>query len=113
MVTYALPGTYEVTLIATNANGESTPYTAEVLVDICTGMTTTIADGAWRAWPVPSNGTLQVQGPSSAAARVVDLQGRTVWSGTLPANGTLDIAGWAPGSYVLLVGGARLRVVRE
>jgi hypothetical protein len=113
VVTYTVPGTYAVTLVATNANGESTPYTAEVLVDICTGMTTTIADGAWRAWPVPANGTLQVQGPSSAAARVVDLQGRTVWSGTLPANGTLDIASWAPGSYVLLVDAQRVRLVKE
>jgi hypothetical protein len=54
-----------------------------------------------------------VQGPSSAAARVVDLQGRTVWSGTLPANGTLDIASWAPGSYVLLVDAQRVRLVKE
>lgn len=113
VVSYALPGTYAVTLIATNANGESTPYTAEVLVDICTGTAPTIPDAGWRVWPVPAADVLQVRGPHAAPARLLDLQGRLVWSGTLPPSGTLDLHVLNPGSYVLLVDGARLWVVKE
>jgi hypothetical protein len=113
VVTYTAPGTYAVTLIATNANGESTPYTAEVLVDICTGLAPTIADAAWQAWPVPTADVLQVRGPHAAPAWLLDLQGRQVWSGTLAPSGTIDLQGLTSGSYVLVVEGARLRVVKE
>lgn len=111
VVTYTVPGTYAVTLVATNTNGESTPYTAEVLVDICTGMATTIADGAWRVWPTPTADIVYLQGPSAQKASVVDLQGRTVWSGIVDPQGSIDLRSWAPGTYVLRIAGERIRMV--
>ncbi len=109
-VTYALPGTYSVTLIATNTFGESAPYTAEVLVDVCTSVAHSDPIRSWQCWPSPASDVLHVRGPADAPARCVDLQGREVWRGTLSAQGSLDVSAWSAGSYILLVGNARIRV---
>jgi len=56
---------------------------------------------------------LNVRGPAPAAGRVVDMQGREVWRGTVPAQGTIDLGGLPPGAYLLQVDGARLRILRQ
>lgn len=111
VVTYPLPGTYVVTLFATNANGESTPYSAEVMVDICSGIVGPAAPRSWRLWPTPTADVVFLQGPSAQVASVMDLQGRTVWSGIVGPQASIDLRSWAPGTYVLQIAGERLRVV--
>jgi photosystem II stability/assembly factor-like uncharacterized protein len=111
VVTYPLPGTYEVTLVATNSNGESTPYSAEVMVDICSGIVAPALPRSWRLWPTPTADVVYLQGPSAQVASVMDLQGRTVWSGTVGPQASIDMRSWAPGTYVLQIAGERLRVV--
>lgn len=110
VVNYTLPGTYSVTLTATNANGTSVPFTADVLVDVCTGIAPGMLPG-WSAWPLPATDVLRVQGPAAADARLLDLQGRCVWSGRFAAQASLDVSGLAEGWYTLVVGNARLRVL--
>jgi hypothetical protein len=110
VVNYTLPGIYTVTLTATNANGTSVPFTAEVLVDVCTGIAPAMLSG-WSAWPLPATDVLRVQGPAAADARLLDLQGRCVWNGRFGAQASLDVSGLAEGWYTLVVGDARLRVL--
>lgn len=109
-VTYALPGTYTVSLVVSNANGVSEPYATEVFVDICTGVAAYAPTATWRCWPSPVSTMLEVRGPTNTPARAVDLQGRVVWEGVLPAQGGLDVSTWSAGSYVLLVEHERMRV---
>jgi len=113
VVSYTLPGSYPVTLVASNAFGPSAPYTTEVFVDICTALPSVGADAGWRVWPVPTMDQLNVRGPAPAAGRVVDMQGREVWRGTVPAEGTIDLGGLPPGAYLLQVDGARLRILKQ
>lgn len=110
VVTYALPGTYSVTLTATNANGTGTPYTGTVEVDICTAVHGTAAPSVWRAWPSPASDIIHLRGPASAAARLVDPQGRVVWSGMLRAQDELDVHALPAGCYTLWLAEARVRI---
>ena len=61
-----------------------------------------------RVFPVPAAHTLRIEraevGPGALALTLLDLRGRAVATGQLPAGapaGTLDVAGLAPGAYVL------------
>ncbi len=105
-----MPGTYSVTLTATNANGTGAPYTGTVEVDICTGVPGATAPAAWRAWPSPASDIIHLRGPASAAARLVDPQGRVVWSGVVRAQDELDVQALPAGCYVLWLAEERLRI---
>lgn len=113
VVTYPATGPYPVTLVVSNANGESLPYSAEVFVDICTGSPNADTLRAWNAWPVPAGEQLNVQGPAPSEGLLMDMQGREVWRGTVPASGTMDLGGLPPGAYLLLVDAARLRILKD
>lgn len=68
-----------------------------------------------RLFPVPTADRLQLPVPSSVAVRVnvLDLQGRSLLSGT--STGTLDVSALPTGSYVLQVEGRerRYRFIKE
>ncbi|MBK9760791.1 MAG: T9SS type A sorting domain-containing protein [Flavobacteriales bacterium] len=71
---------------------------------------------ALRAWPVPVDGVLNVDGLSegSESMRLLDVQGRTIMQQRVERNGlqTLNTSGIAAGSYVLHVDGLSTQIVR-
>ena len=71
---------------------------------------------ALRAWPVPVDGVLNVDGLSegSESMRLLDVQGRTIVQQRVERNGlqTLNTSGIAAGSYVLHVDGSSTQIVR-
>jgi hypothetical protein len=74
----------------------------------------TTADPAWRLYPNPATGTVQLAGPSGTEAIVLlaDLHGRTVrsqhYSGTTV---TVPLAGLAKGIYIVAVHGPQGEVL--
>lgn len=100
-------------------------YAVEITFGICTVLsecvnvlTTGIAEaeqGMLHLFPNPvaHQLTLESTGPLGEV-QVLDMQGRLVHSEqTAQERITLDVATWAPGAYVLRVGGSALRVVKE
>lgn len=104
VVTYAVPGTYTVTLTCSNANGTSVPYTATIVVAFSTGVEAATTAGTWSLWPTVANEAVQLQGGTgSAPAHCVDAQGRVVWRGTVRAGGQLPVGTWPAGAYALVI----------
>ncbi|MBZ0205918.1 MAG: PKD domain-containing protein [Flavobacteriales bacterium] len=83
-VCYSLPGTYAVTLSATNAGGSTTfTDTAAVTVDICSGIETPSTNAAFSVRPNPAYGLIEVRYPSMRSAEdatllIMDAMGRAV-----------------------------------
>lgn len=102
-VTYAAPGTYAVTLVVSNANGNGLPYTSEFLVDICTTVPTAGGLVPWRAYPNPASTTVWIEGPGDTpvAARLLDMSGRLLWQGTARPGDALDVSDRPAGAMVL------------
>ncbi len=102
-VTYALPGTYTATLTSTNANGESTPYTAEFVVSVCTGLTEGDGTPLWSVHPNPASTLFRLAGPDTGtrAARCMDLRGRVIWQGIVQAGRSIDATDWPAGVVFL------------
>ena len=65
-----------------------------------------------QVWPNPTTGTVQVSGPApDQQVQLLDLHGRRVAEGRMPATGTLTLlrpVGLAAGLYVVRVPGTRL-----
>jgi hypothetical protein len=70
---------------------------------------------ALRVYPNPAAHQLTLEGAGPLGeVFVLDLQGRLVHSERMAQERILmDVAPWAPGAYVLRVGGSALRVVKE
>ena len=78
------------------------------------------ATGSLRAWPIPVEGVLTIDGLASGsrALRVCDTQGRTIFTQRVFRSGAqqVDMSTLAPGAYVVHVEGdvpASIRVVRR
>ena len=101
-VTYAVPGTWPVTLVASNAIGISVPYMEYFVVDVCTAVTER-GESQLRLMPNPALDQMRVHGlgATPVQTRCMDLQGRVVWSGILTEDAVIDVSNFPSGLYFL------------
>lgn len=103
--TYAASGSYVVTLTVSDGCDSST--TTETVQVVIVGQAAPFAD--LQLLPNPSNGRVLLRGTWPVAEPIVwtllDLQGRTLRQGDLPAdqelNASMDLSGLAAGAYTL------------
>jgi hypothetical protein len=102
-VTYALPGTYPVTLTVSNANGESAPFVSEVFVDVCTGVDAAVHGAGFSVHPNPASTEIRIAGPHDGPfpARFLDVQGQVVWQGQVITGKPIYIGDRPEGILVL------------
>ena len=105
--TYAAAGTYNVTLVVTNAIGESAPVTKQITVtDV--GIPNVFA-GNITIYPNPAKEMtiLEIDGLNTAAQVVItDLTGRTIASYNFAATQTkleINVGGYADGTYLVRI----------
>lgn len=97
-------GEYTVEHIA--ANGCTTLSAPVDLLSVGVGEVN--ADEGFAAWPSPTSGDVTVQWPGASGSvtlRLVDAEGRLVWSATRNggAQGTLPLSAWPAGAYSVQV----------
>ncbi len=106
-VCYALPGTYPVTLVVTNAGGSDTATdSTAVVVDICAGIGPASVMHDLLLRPNPVQRMLHLGLPGSGSVAVINAQGRVVL--TMHNNSkeqTLDTLEWPAGIYVVRFSG--------
>ncbi|HEX2616574.1 MAG TPA: PKD domain-containing protein [Flavobacteriales bacterium] len=117
-VCYAAPGTYSVTLLASNAGGSTAALqSTAVTVEVCTGV-----PGTDRPQPlrfVPEVFTQQLQLIGGDGARISSLAVFNALGARMPVNNTaivgsaLDTTGWPPGTYLLVATTSNGQVVRQ
>lgn len=106
--TYATPGSYTVTLIASNACGSDT-FTTVITV---TGIWEYVYNSGWQVFPNPASQeiTIDIQRAfgKGAVFRMVNALGEEILRREIPASGKssefkIDISSAAPGVYMLLL----------
>ncbi|MBK8708822.1 MAG: PKD domain-containing protein [Flavobacteriales bacterium] len=105
-ISYALPGTYTVTLTASNANGTGTTYTSDLVIDVCTAISNGTTAGMLLS-PVPADEGLWIDASSFAGAayHVVDMTGRHLLQGILLHRTYLTTAALPTGCYMVVMDG--------
>jgi len=110
-VCYTEPGTFTATLTVSNAGGTSTFTDASaVVVEVCTGVSTTHNGPELNVWPNPSDGMVSVEwhGDGPIRATLTNLIGQPIRSMLLQAGiNHLDLRGLPAGSYSLRLADGR------
>ena len=114
-VSYSVPGTYRVTLKATNSIGNNS-ITKESYIIVATG--SGIEDDGADAvliYPNPARDMLNIICKDDFAVRLVDLDGRTIYTGS--NNRQIDMTAIKSGMYILEIktGGkiSKHKIIRE
>ncbi len=70
--------------------------------------------GGFRVYPNPTDGHVVIDTPTAEVVRIVDLMGRTIWSGVIDGPRSIDLNGVAAGMYLVFSehGTSRLLNVR-
>ncbi len=108
-ITYAAPGTYDVTLTASNAAGSNTTTsTAYITAELCNGIEAVDADGLLSVSPNPFNAFTVitiVDGASAEKAELTDITGKIIRTMDIAGRSsvTIDGKGLAAGVYVLRI----------
>lgn len=104
-VCYNEPGTYAVTLSASNAGGTDAFTDASgVVVEVCTSLPAHHDGRDFSVWPNPSDGTFNVEwrGQEPVRATLMNMIGQPVRTVQLQAGiNNLDLRGLPAGSYML------------
>ena len=116
-VTFNAPGTHTVTLTASNGNGAGTTFSADITVDVCTGVPNSQQEPL-IVQPCVANDRILITSSALAGAiyRIVDMQGRVLLSGKLSPRTEVGVQALATGEYLVVADGstkpARFVVVR-
>jgi PKD repeat protein len=107
--TYTANGTYNVTLIVSNACGSDTLTQAVTVNGI--GVAEAALAASFQAYPNPTRGkvalSFSLMYSNAATIEIMDLSGRVVWVESAEVNGTyhkeLDLSSYAAGVYLVRV----------
>jgi hypothetical protein len=107
--TYTANGTYNVTLIVSNACGSDTLTQAVTVSGI--GVAEAALAASFQAYPNPTRGKVELSfslmHSNAATIEIMDLSGRVVWVESAEVNGTyrreLDLSAYAAGVYLVRV----------
>jgi PKD repeat protein len=107
--TYTANGTYNVTLIVSNACGSDTLTQAVTVAGI--GVAEAALAASFQAYPNPTRGkvalSFSLMYSNAATIEIMDLSGRVVWVESAEVNGTyrreLDLSSYAAGVYLVRV----------
>jgi hypothetical protein len=107
--TYTANGTYNVTLIVSNACGSDTLTQAVTVNGI--GVAEAALAASFQAYPNPTRGkvalSFSLMYSNAATIEIMDLSGRVVWVESAAVNGTyrkeLDLSSYAAGVYLVRV----------
>ena len=119
--TYTAPGTYTVTLVATDSDCTNTMDTYSINIVVAVGQSsgnlsveTTEAGKVLVAYPNPTNGIVQVSNvePNSSYT-LVNIEGKVLSTGEFASTeGTIDMTDVKEGVYYLKVNGVTLKLTK-
>lgn len=111
IVTFSTPGTYSVSLVASNSFGNGTTYTASIHVDVCTGIQSVSDFNKAIISPNPSRGKFKIEMENEQlkgekiSLEIYNVMGEKIYHSTVQQlnNTKIDISEKPNGIYLLII----------